>query len=368
MGNNYNDWGDGSILSDIDIQNEMAKGNLFIAPYEPLQLQPSGYNLTPTRLIYSTKRKKLLTVYENNDEVYVMVERNDTVLVRTRETLIVPAKLAGAFYSKVKVVSQGFGHVSTTLDPHWEGQLLISLNNPTDRKLKFSIEKNVYGKTIYNSFVTVQFMTLRSSTPKHSDNLSGRLDIFEATLERNVSVLKKHEIQRLRDLVAELHKYERKTLDAILIEKLDENERQQWNQIQVEANEDSYREKRKVFLEEKHKRYLRCVREQVNEDAQSCIDIVNRYIEKKQQCLPLSYRIFHWLLGHAYELAGLLIVALIVVFIAIMPKSSPKENISFWQRLLSDDAVVVELFLAAVGYIIAPIFSRIARRMWNRIR
>lgn len=121
-------------------------------------------------------------------------------------------------------------------------------------------------------------------------------------------------------------------------------------------------------MEEKHKRYLRCVREQVNEDAQSCIDIVNRYIEKKQQCLPLSYRIFHWLLGHAYELAGLLIVALIVVFIAIMPKSSPKENISFWQRLLSDDAVVVELFLAAVGYIIAPIFSRIARRMWNRIR
>ena len=82
----------------------------------------------------------------------------------------------------------------------------------------------------------------------------------------------------------------------------------------------------------------------------------------------MSYRIFHWLLGHAYELAGLLIVALIVVFIAIMPKSSPKENISFCQRLLSDDAVVVELFLAAVGYIIAPIFSRIARRMWNRIR
>lgn len=35
MGDNYNDWGDGSILSDIDIQNEMAKGNLFIAPYEP---------------------------------------------------------------------------------------------------------------------------------------------------------------------------------------------------------------------------------------------------------------------------------------------------------------------------------------------
>ena len=67
-------------------------------------------------------------------------------------------------------------------------------------------------------------------------------------------------------------------------------------------------------MEEKHKRYLRCVREQVNEDAQSCIDIVNRYIEKKQQCLPLSYIIFHWLLGHAYELAGLLIVALIVAY------------------------------------------------------
>ena len=42
MGDNYNDRGDGSILSDIDIQNEMAKGNLFIAPYEPLQLRHRG--------------------------------------------------------------------------------------------------------------------------------------------------------------------------------------------------------------------------------------------------------------------------------------------------------------------------------------
>lgn len=367
MGDNYNDWGDGSILSDIDIQNEMAKGNLFIAPYEPLQLQPSGYNLTPTRLIYSTKRKKLLPVYEKNNEVYVMVERNDTVLVRTRETLIVPAKLAGAFYSKVKVVSQGFGHVSTTLDPHWEGQLLISLNNPTDRKLKFSIEKNVYGKTIYNSFVTVQFMTLRTSTPKHSDNLSGRLDIFEETLERNVSVLKKHEIQRLKDLVDELHKYEQKTIDAILIEKLDENERREWNQIQVVENEDSYTQRKKIFLEEKHKLYLRRVREQVNEDAKNCIDIVNRYIEKKQQCLPLSYRMFHWMTEHAYELAGLLIVAIIIAFI-VMSGKTVENDTPLWQRILASEEAMVDLFLAAIAYIIAPIFSRIARRMWNRIR
>lgn len=348
----------------------MKAGNLFIAPYEPLQLQPSGYNLTPTRLIYSTKRQKLLPVYEKDDEVYVIVEKNDTVLVRTRETIIVPAKLAGAFYSKVKVVSLGFGHVSTTLDPHWEGQLLISLNNPTNRKLKFSIEKNVYGKTIYNSFVTVQFMTLRVPTSKHSDNLAGRLDIFDATLERNVSIFKKNEVRRLKELVDELHKYERKTVDAVLLEMLDENEHQQWQRIQTLSDDNTYEQYKKTFLQDKHKKYLRSVQKQVNSDAAACIDIVNRYIEKKQKCLPFTYITFHWLLNHIYEIIGIFITLIVILIISSPETLSKIPLLAKISSMLSgnENNENIKLLEFMILYILFPIFKKIGIHIWNRIQ
>ena len=370
MSENYCDLNEGSILSDIDIQNEMKAGNLFIAPYEPLQLQPSGYNLTPTRLIYSTKRKKLLPVYEKDDEVYVIVEKNDTVLVRTRETIIVPAKLAGAFYSKVKVVSLGFGHVSTTLDPHWEGQLLISLNNPTNRKLKFSIEKNVYGKTIYNSFVTVQFMTLRMPTPKHSDNLAGRLDIFDATLERNVSIFKKNEVQRLRELVDKLHEYERKTVDTILIEMLDDQEYKEWQQIQTISDDNAYIHYKKEFLKDKHKKYIRSIRHQVNSDAVDCINIVNHYIEKKQKCLPFTYIVFHWLLNHIYELIGIFIALAVILMITSPEILNSNPLLKKVSAIFSDkkNNATARLLEFTILYILFPIIKKVGVRLWNRIQ
>lgn len=366
MSENYYGASDGSILSDVDIQNEMQKGNLFIAPYEPLQLQPSGYNLTPTRLIYSTKRKKLLPVYENDNEVYVMIEKNDTVLVRTRETIIVPAHLSGAFYSKVKVVSLGFGHVSTTLDPHWEGQLLISLNNPTNGKLKFSIEKNVYGKIIYNSFVTVQFMALQIPTQKHSDNLSGRLDILDDTIERNVSIFKKREVQNLKELVNELHKYELKNIDTVLIENLDENEQYQWKHIQEMADEHLYEQQKKAFLQEKHKKYLRYIRNRVNEDANACINIVNHYIENKQKCLPLTYIIFHWLKKYTYEVIGVLSV-IILIAVTMIPANAfcDKPWIKTLVTNLDEKRTVLGFI---VVYILFPSLREIWTHLWNRIQ
>ena len=39
----------GGTLSDVDIQKERKRGKIFIEPFDILQLQPSGYNLTPTK-------------------------------------------------------------------------------------------------------------------------------------------------------------------------------------------------------------------------------------------------------------------------------------------------------------------------------
>ena len=69
MANKYN-----GILSDRSIERALDEGDIFIAPFDRKQLQSAGYNLTPTCFVYSTKRKCLLNVIENDDETYVMIE------------------------------------------------------------------------------------------------------------------------------------------------------------------------------------------------------------------------------------------------------------------------------------------------------
>ncbi len=249
----------GGVLSDVDIQREMKSGNIFIAPFIQAQLQPSGYNLTPTKFFYSTKKKQFLPIIKNEEETYVMIDRNDTVLVRTRESIAIAPTLTGAFYSKVKVVSEGFGHVSTTLDPNWEGQLLISLNNPTNRRLKFSIEKEVYGKKICNSFVTLEFMYLNHAAIYPSDNPPGRLDILDNTLKRNVSIFKQKGIADLENIIFQLHEQETKTIEYFILQQLNEEEEKEWEQISIIRDEQTYNSRKNEFIRAKKEKYLRAI-------------------------------------------------------------------------------------------------------------
>nr|WP_251499304.1 hypothetical protein [Otoolea muris] len=50
--------------------------------------------------------------------------------------------MAGTFHAKVSRVCQGLGHISTTLDPAWKGQMIISINNPTAKAIRFDLDTN----------------------------------------------------------------------------------------------------------------------------------------------------------------------------------------------------------------------------------
>lgn len=348
------------VLSDADIQREMKNGNIFIAPFMLSQLQPSGYNLTPTKFFYSTTKKKFLTIIENEEETYVMIDRNDTVLVRTRESVAVSCRLTGAFYSKVKVVSEGFGHVSTTLDPNWEGQLLISLNNPTNRKLKFSIEKNVYGKKICNSFVTLEFMYLNESALNISDNPPGRLDILDSTIESNVSTFKKQKIEDLVKLVQQLHQQEKETIDYLTIKQLNADEKKEWEQIGILTDDEAYYIRKADFMKAKKEKYLRLIQREFSKNAEKSIEIINKYVEKKQKYLPLEHRCYMFLKKHFYALSGLMIAAVCIVLIIMAAIKSGRDgeqyNISFYTITFS-----------IVIYIVFPMLRSIQEYFNNRI-
>ena len=153
------------MLSDRDILKLKDK-DIVIYPFNEDDLTPLGYNLNPSGFVVSLKSNELV----DESDGYYEIQPHDTVLIRTREAVWVSKKIAGTFHSKVGVVSNGFGHISTTLDPNWKGPLLISLNNPTDIVLKLDANK---------SFVTLILYKLKTPAKKDHDNQSSRIDIVK---------------------------------------------------------------------------------------------------------------------------------------------------------------------------------------------
>ena len=339
------------ILSDRKITEARENGDLYIAPFDRRQLQPTGYNLTPTRFFYSTTKKKFLPVIENSEEVYVIVDKNDTVLVRTRESVAVSSSLSGAFYSKVKVVSEGFGHVSTTLDPNWEGQLLISLNNPTNKRIKFSIEKKVYGETIYNSFVTLEFTGLDSFPLDRSDNPPGRLDILSSTIEKNISTFKRKQVDELRQLLKDLHECEDQTIESFIINHFTPEEEQAREEIYAIRDNQQFYETWNTFLEQKKRKYLRQIQEDFNRNALKSIEIINTYIDKKQKYMPVRVKFLSFCIKNRYHLFGILISVILglCTFFSdeLIAKLSVLENLD----------ILHIASLTCMGYIILPILK-----------
>ena len=303
-------YAEGSTLSNIDIEQAIESGDIFITPYNRLQLQPSGYNLTPTRFFYSTKKKRLLPVHETEEETYVIIDKNDTVLVRTRETIVVSPRLSGAFYSKVKVVSQGFGHVSTTLDPEWEGQLLISLNNPTNKKIKFSIEKNV-------------------------------------------SIFKRKEIEKFRELVEKLHECDEKKINEMVLDELDENELNEWKNVLLEKEKDVRLRDKQEFLERKREKYLYIIQDKINIRALNTIKIVNQYIERKQKCIPLRYKILSFLKENIWVVLNFTVMFMAALLLIKIGCSGTKDQFAFGMA----SVIIVDLMIPIIREIINHIIE-----------
>lgn len=170
-------------LSDVDFKRLQDK-DIVICGYDEKNLTDIGYNFTPTEFIFSVNKGALVKIYNRLNEKYCYVEPNDTVLILTREAIWVSEKIGGTFHSKVKLVSDGFGHISTTLDANWEGPLLISLNNPTKKKIKFSIAEDTGKGVTYKSFVTLILYQMVSPAKNTHDNPPCRLDILKEKVRR----------------------------------------------------------------------------------------------------------------------------------------------------------------------------------------
>jgi deoxycytidine triphosphate deaminase len=184
---NPNDW-----LVEINHNNRLVKDN---------RLTPAGFNFSFTPFLVSLEKKDVIPIYEEDflaetkgyvSEVCFDLDGGDTALALTRESIWVSGSIAGTFHSKVRFVAEGFSHVSTTLDPGWQGQLLITVHNPSKNKKRVVIGKrpapdkeDEIKEIEYMSFITLCLYKLCTPATCSSDNTYARLDTIEKVLLSN---------------------------------------------------------------------------------------------------------------------------------------------------------------------------------------
>lgn len=189
------------MFSDVDIERALdahrnnPEEGLDIVPFEKIKyLTPVGYDLRVGREGYSWNRKEVIQIERDGK---IIINANDTVVIRTLETITLSKKIAATIHSIVsKTITKGLSDISTTIDPGWSGKLLISIHNYRDSPTELR-----FGEY----FCTVCFYSVESPSQINLDRRSDRDDLWEQLLEkaeaekRRIAQAKNQEANRIKN-------------------------------------------------------------------------------------------------------------------------------------------------------------------------
>ena len=162
-----------SVLSEWDIINELGRG-IFIYPFKGKEGSITGccLHLTASEYAYTfniaqpTQEPQRLLFTDQDDKKFIKIPSRKTAIIWTNESVFLGNYLCGSLHSKVKLVSQGLGHIGTRVNPNYGGILAIALHNLSDNDILIEV-----GETI--AYLRVHRLTSPSSAKKSDD--SGKL-------------------------------------------------------------------------------------------------------------------------------------------------------------------------------------------------
>ncbi len=125
------------MLSYNDIINELGK-NIFIYPMKDVVLKGASLDLTASKFAWSLKTKQ--SICKNN---VIEIPPHDTAIIFTNEAIHVTGKIAGTYHSKVSFVSEGLGHIGTTLDPYYIGLSKLAIHNHSDMPFNLPVNHTI---------------------------------------------------------------------------------------------------------------------------------------------------------------------------------------------------------------------------------
>ena len=164
-----------SVLSEWDIINELGKG-IFIYPFNfqggedhsirgcCLCLRASEYAYRFT-INQQTRKKEAVLCYEQDldGNKLIRIPAQKTAILWTNESVFLGNYLCGSLHSKVKLVSQGLGHIGTRVNPNYGGILAIALHNLSDEDILIKV-----GETI--AYLRIHRLNSKSSLGKSRDS------------------------------------------------------------------------------------------------------------------------------------------------------------------------------------------------------
>lgn len=109
---------------------------LLIKGFEKKSLTPVGYDLRVGEL-YLRMSSKVKDWNKLQDDSHLVILPDEMVAIETEELIGMPQnkKYSGILVSKVTVSEKGLSHISTSLDPDYQGKLIITLSNVSRRKI-----------------------------------------------------------------------------------------------------------------------------------------------------------------------------------------------------------------------------------------
>ncbi|MGB3205860.1 MAG: hypothetical protein WBB28_12795 [Crinalium sp.] len=166
------------MYSDVDINEEIqarktdAKLGIAIKPFNPNYLTPVGYDLSIGIKGFSWEKKSEIDI---ENEGKIEIEPNDTVVVETLESISLSKQVGATIHSMAtRAVLQGLSHISTTIDPGWNGKLLISFHNYKDTSVELRFK---------DSFCTVCFYRVESESQVSLGRPPDRVDLWQNLIE-----------------------------------------------------------------------------------------------------------------------------------------------------------------------------------------
>ena len=161
---------------------------LQIFPFDEESLTPIGYDLRVGNEYSSALKAGVFSLKEGD---IIEILPRDTVLITTLETIGMPQSktISGFIVSKVSKVSKGLSHISTTVDPDWEGPLLIAIHNHSTDKVEIE-----YGE----QFCTVVFIENKSCATKDCKKIPRKKELLVNDWKESIQKAKREtKIKRL---------------------------------------------------------------------------------------------------------------------------------------------------------------------------
>ena len=162
-----------SFLTDTDLdlllKSSSDERKLVLSPFEKECLTPVGYDLRVGETYITSDMGDVRKDLHEGEAI--TLRPGTTALITTLEDVRMPKdrSITGLIESKVSQVSKGLSHVSTTVDPDWQGNLLIAIHNHAVEEIKLT-----YG----DAFCTIVFLKNMTAATRQCDKESGRLGIF----------------------------------------------------------------------------------------------------------------------------------------------------------------------------------------------